>query len=65
MSETGSVPDPHGGRWRAQIAKHGLRIHLGRFDSEEDAARAYDAATRALHGEFARLNFPNVTEEAA
>jgi hypothetical protein len=34
----------HAGRCRAQIAKHGVRHHLGLFDSEQDAALAYDAA---------------------
>lgn len=57
--------DLHVGRWRAQIAKDGVRRHLGLFDSEEDAARAYDAAARDLHGEFARLNFPEPGENAA
>ncbi len=57
--------DLHGGRWRAQIAKDGVRTHLGLFDSEEDAAIAYDAAARDLHGEFARLNFPKPGENTA
>jgi hypothetical protein len=46
------------GRWQAQIGvNHGTR-YLGRFDNEEDAARAYDAAALEAWGEFARLNFP-------
>lgn len=45
-------------KWSAEINTNKKRIHLGRFDTPEDAARAYDAAARRLHGEFARLNFP-------
>ncbi len=57
----------HGGKWEARIANQGRRRHLGCFDSEVDAALAYDAAARELHGEFARLNFPDAgsSEEAA
>jgi len=33
------------------------QIFLGRFNSEDDAARAYDESARKYFGEFARLNF--------
>jgi AP2 domain-containing protein len=45
--------------WRAEISADGTRHRLGSFAVEEDAGRAYDEAARELHGEFARLNFPN------
>jgi hypothetical protein len=47
------------GRWVAQIRHRGKKIVLGRFKSEEEAARAYDEAAKKYHGEFARLNFPD------
>jgi len=47
-------------RWHAQIGSGGVRLHLGFFISETDAATAYDAAAAARYGEFARLNFPVV-----
>jgi hypothetical protein len=46
------------GRWVAKIRKNDSHYFLGYFDSEEDAARAYDAAARRIFGEFARTNFP-------
>jgi len=47
------------GKWEARIKVHRKRYYLGRFDNPIDAAKAYDAAARELHGEFAWLNFPN------
>lgn len=42
--------------WVAQISKLGKKIHLGIFDNEIAAARAYNEAAIQLHGPFARLN---------
>lgn len=49
--------DKDNSRWRAAVFKNGRRIHIGRFDTEEEAARAYDAVAREHHAEFAALNF--------
>jgi hypothetical protein len=45
-------------KWRADIRYDGKNHTPGRFEDEEQAARAYDKAARAHHGEKAQLNFP-------
>ena len=45
------------GKWKASIRANGRNHHLGHFDSEVAAAQAYDEAARALHGEYAKVNF--------
>jgi len=47
----------HGNKWRARIGINGTRIHLGTFESAEEAAKTYDEAAKRIHMEFARLNF--------
>lgn len=49
--------------WTARIRCDGKQYHLGYFPTAEDAARAYDAKARELHGDFAYLNFPPETCE--
>jgi len=44
-------------KWQARITFNYKQHALGRFTSEEDAARAYDAAATEMFGEFAWLNF--------
>jgi len=43
--------------WVVNIKHEGKSIHLGLFDDEEMAAKAFDEAARHLHKEFAQLNF--------
>jgi len=47
----------HRKKWKAQICANGKQIFLGTFNSEIDAAKAYDKAATLYHGRFARLNF--------
>lgn len=44
--------------WKAQIGHNSRRIHIGEFDDEIEAAKAYDAKARELFGEWASPNFP-------
>lgn len=50
-------------RWIAKIRVNRQGIHIGSFADEVEAARAYDAAACKYHGTFARLNFPEATED--
>ena len=45
-------------KWASKIAVDKKTIHIGRFDNEEDAGRAYDNKAAELFGEFAYFNFP-------
>lgn len=51
--------------WFARIYLDGKQMYIGRYDTPEAAARAYDQRARELFGEFARLNFPQPGERAA
>lgn len=45
-----------GGKWHSRITVYGNTLFLGQFDTEEEAAQAYNEAATKHHGEFARLN---------
>jgi len=46
-------------KWVSKISIDGKSVHLGYFDSEIPAARAYDAAAKKHRGQYAYLNFPS------
>ena len=43
-------------KFRASIKYKGVKKHLGRFKTEEEAALAYNKAALELFGEYAKLN---------
>ena len=46
------------GKWKSTIAISHKSEHLGTYESEIEAARAYDKAAKEYFGEYAKLNFP-------
>lgn len=55
----------YGKPWCAMIKVNGVKINLGSFGSEVDAAKAYDLTARVAFREFAVLNFPEHAPIAA
>lgn len=55
----GVYPNKSGLKWRAQIGFGGKQIHLGTFDTREEAHEVYMEAYETLAGEFAYHNRPS------
>jgi len=47
----------HAKKWQVRIQANGMKIFVGSYKKEINAAKAYDAAARKFHKEFAVLNF--------
>lgn len=47
-------------KWCARLSTKVSSQHIGYFDSEHEAALAYDAAAARRFGRFAKLNFPTL-----
>ncbi len=45
------------GKYEAKLKASDRHLHLGRFATAEEAARAYDRAARETFGDYARTNF--------
>jgi len=46
----------HHNKYKAMIRSDGVEHYLGLFNSEREAAQAYNTAAERLHGDFAKLN---------
>lgn len=53
----GVTPVPSG-RFKATVSRNGQRVHLGHFDTPEEALAVRNATAAELHGDFARLARP-------
>lgn len=50
-------------KWAAAIRCNNRTYHLGYFNNEIDAARAYDRGAKKYHRRLAALNFPDIARE--
>ena len=50
------VQSTKGGKWKANIRKDKIFYHLGTFETEKEAAEAYNTKAKELHQNFALLN---------
>jgi hypothetical protein len=48
----------HNNKFQARYTYNGKRVSIGYYLSSEEAARAYDKASKQYFGKFACLNFP-------
>lgn len=48
----------HGAKWHASIGHLSIRVYIGLFTEEIEAARAHDRMAIMLHGQYAYLNLP-------
>lgn len=53
------------GRWKARLRKQNVEIWIGRFDSELEAAEAYDESALYHFEQFANPNFGERAEKTA
>ena len=44
-------------KWQAKIVYERVEFVLGRFNTPEEAARAYDTKAQEMYGEYAYTNF--------
>jgi AP2 domain len=52
-----------GKRWKAQLQSQGVQFYLGTFDTEKEAAKAYDRKARDEKGEKGQTNFDDNGDE--
>lgn len=56
-SHKGVCWDKKGKKWKAQYQYKGKVYHVGYYDTELEAAKAYDLTTASIHKDFQRKNY--------